>query len=74
MESLLTILITGFILRGEWIMVREIRRDEEKSRNDLRLELDYWRLGGGEDRRNGYDTIDTSECSNWDWLELPDVG
>ncbi len=55
-------------------MVREIRRDEEKSRNDLRLELDYWRLGGGEDRRNGYDTIDTSECSNWDWLELPDVG
>ncbi len=74
MESLLIILITGFILRGEWIMVREIRRDEEKSRDDLRVGLDDWRLGGGEDRDHGHDALDTGESSSWDWLELLDLG
>ena len=74
MEDLLVILVTGLILSGTWIMVRDFRRIEEEFRNYQHSEPDYWRLGGDEGRHDGCDTIDASKCSNWDWLELLDVG
>ena len=74
MEDLLVILVTGLIFSGLWIMVRDIRKTEEGSRCHQHSGPNYWYLGGDEGRHDGCDTIDTSEWSNWDWLELLDVG
>ncbi len=74
MEDLLVMLVIGLALSGLWIMVRDIRKAEEESRCHHRSEPNYWYLSGDECRHDSSNTIDTSEWSNWDWLELLDVG
>ena len=73
MEDLLVALVIGLSLSVSWIMVRDIRRTENNPLSHHHSRPDYWHLCGDEGRHDRCDTIDTSESSNWDWLELLDV-
>ena len=73
MENFLVMLVIGLALSWLWIMVRDIRRAKEESRCH-HSEPNYWYLSRDEGRHDGSNTIETSEWSNWDWLELLDMG
>ncbi len=74
MEDVLVMIAIGLALSGMWIMVRDIRRTEEESQCHHRSEPNHRYLTGDEGRHDGSNTIDTSEWSNSDWLELLDLG